>query len=95
MLLTVENAVPLLKVRLGRAFAEKIGVCVLDHSGNGPLAGIHQHPVIIGETAINLLAGQVQRGELGFEDHPRVTMVEGGWHSGEKLRRPVSARSGG
>jgi LacI family transcriptional regulator len=79
LLLTVENAVPVLKTLLGRSFAEKVGVCLLDHRGSGPFMGIHQHPLIIGETAVDLLAGQVQRGEIGFEKHPRVTMVDGGW----------------
>jgi len=78
-ILTVENAVPILRELLGRAFGTTIGICLLDHSGFDPFPGIHQLQGIIGETAVDILAGQVQRGELGFELHPRVTMVEGHW----------------
>lgn len=94
LLITVGNAVPILRELLGRNFGTKIGVCLLDHSGTGPIAGIHQHPLIIGETAIDLLAGQVQRGELGFEKHPRVTMVDGAWVAGSSVRAQKSALRG-
>jgi LacI family transcriptional regulator len=83
VILTAENAVQVLRVLLGPRFGSRISVCLLDHSGTDALPGIHQHPKIIGETAVELLAGQVQRGEVGFEEHPRVTMVEGRWISGK------------
>lgn len=83
----------MIKELLARNFGTKIGVAVLDHSGSGPIAGIHQHPAIVGETAIDLLAGQVQRGEVGFEEHPRVTMVDGAWMTGTSLRgTPAKSR---
>lgn len=78
-LLTVENAAPLLQRVLAHRTKSSIALCLLDHSGEDPLPGIDQHPAIIGETAVDLLAGQVQRGEIGFGQHPRVTMVEGSW----------------
>ncbi len=83
IILTAENAVHVLGSLLGPRLGTKIKVCLLDHSGTGPWPGVHQHPGIIGETAVDLLAGQVQRGEVGFEEHPRVTMVEGRWFPGE------------
>ncbi len=88
ILVTVENAIPLLKKLLGARFASKTQVCLLDHSGVGPFAGIHQEPLIVGETAIDVLAGMLQRGEFGPQPHPRITMIEGTWVAGEVLRRP-------
>ena len=79
VILTAENAVRVLGTLLGPRFGTTIRVCLLDHSGTGSHCGVHQHPSIIGETAVDLLAGQVQRGEVGFEAHPKVTMVEGRW----------------
>ena len=82
VLLTVENVLPALReISGGRAPAGK-SICLLDHGGIGPMAGIHQHPRIIGETAVDLLAGQVVHGELGLGSFPRVTMVEGVWIEG-------------
>jgi LacI family transcriptional regulator len=86
VLLTVENVVPLLTSVLGASYPEKVGICVLDHSGSGPMAGIHQHPAIIGGTAVELLASQIVHGELGFGRHPCVTMVEGAWIPGRSIR---------
>ena len=83
VILTAENAVKVLGALLGPRFGTKISVCLLDHPGPGTRMGVHQHPRIIGETAVDLLAGQVQRGEVGFEEHPKVTMVEGCWISGK------------
>ena len=78
-ILTAENALPILRTLIGPRFGTEIDVCLLDHSGRGPYAGIDQQPLVIGKSAIDLLASQVQRGELGFEKHPRVTMIEGSW----------------
>ena len=58
------------------------------------MAGIHQHPAIIGGTAVELLAGQIVHGELGFGPHPCVTMVEGAWIPGNSLRPAASVRPG-
>jgi LacI family transcriptional regulator len=80
IILTLQNGLLLLREALPHNFPGKI--CLLDHDGRSPLSGIDQHPVIIGEAAIDLLAGQVQRGEVGFEEHPRVTMIEGAWTTG-------------
>jgi LacI family transcriptional regulator len=86
VLLTVESAAPSLIAALGRSHPKRTGLCVLDHSGAGPWAGIHQHPAIIGGAAVELLAGQIQHGEIGFRPHPRVTMVDGRWLDGPSLR---------
>ncbi len=82
VILTAENSVQVIGALLGPRFGTKIKVCLLDHSGSDARPGVHQHPRIIGETALDLLAGQVQRGEVGFEKNPRVTMVEGRWFAG-------------
>jgi DNA-binding LacI/PurR family transcriptional regulator len=85
VLLTIENVLPALVRTLGPRYPAKTGICLLDHSGIGPMAGVHQHPALIGETAVELLAGQVEHGELGFGSHPRVTMVEGRWIEGTSV----------
>jgi len=86
VLLSVEDVVPSLTRILGRSYPEKTGICVLDHSGAGGMAGIHQLPAIIGGTSVELLAGQIVHGELGFGSHPCVTMVEGVWIAGNSIR---------
>ncbi len=86
VILTAEDSAGLIGSLLGPFFGTSLKICLLDHSGADPRPGVHQHPRIIGETAVDLLAGQVQRGEVGFEQNPRVTMVEGRWFTGEKSK---------
>tara|TARA_R100000027_G_scaffold2734_8_gene2700 strand:- start:21706 stop:22806 length:1101 start_codon:yes stop_codon:yes gene_type:complete len=50
-------------------------------------AGINQRPGDIGAAAMDLLIGQIQRGELGVPAVPLTTMVEGVWVDGPSLRK--------
>ncbi|NOT94949.1 MAG: LacI family DNA-binding transcriptional regulator [Nitrospira sp.] len=94
VILAPGNASDVLCSEIGRLFRSEIEICLLDHSGVGKFAGIHQHPLIIGETATDLLARQVQHGEIGFPPHPLVTMVEGRWLDGATLhKRPLASRA--
>ena len=86
LLLTVEAAVPTLIRVLGSRYPATIGIGVLDHSGVSTHAGIDQHPSIIGEAAVELLAGQIQHGEVGLGRHPRITMIDGTWLAGTSIR---------
>jgi LacI family transcriptional regulator len=41
----------------------------------------------LGAAAVELLTGQLTRGELGLPADPRVVLVEGRWVEGRTLRR--------
>ncbi|HEY3755541.1 MAG TPA: LacI family DNA-binding transcriptional regulator [Opitutaceae bacterium] len=86
VLLTVESVVARLIRLLGSRYPQGTGLCMLDHNGTSEMAGIDQHAALVGAAALDLLAGQLQRAEIGLNPHPRVTMVEGTWVSGNSLR---------
>ncbi len=50
------------------------------------LAGIHQNDRLIGATAVDFLAGMLQRNERGVPDTPIRTLVEGVWKPGSSVR---------
>lgn len=53
------------------------------------IAGVDQRPDKIGAAAIDLVIGQLQRGDRGIPDVPITTMVEGQWMPGPSLTRSV------
>ncbi|WP_269522239.1 LacI family DNA-binding transcriptional regulator [Coraliomargarita parva] len=55
------------------------------NEANGGVAGINQRPDKIGAAAMDMLIGQMQRGERGIPDVPLTTMVEGVWVDGKSL----------
>jgi hypothetical protein len=50
------------------------------------IAGLDQLPDQIGATAVDLVIGQLQRGERGVPTMASTTMVEGIWRPGESVR---------
>ncbi|MDF3056965.1 MAG: LacI family transcriptional regulator [Rariglobus sp.] len=54
-------------------------------------AGIHQNDRLIGATAVDFLAGMLQRNERGIPATPIRTLVEGVWKSGTSVRDTTSA----
>ncbi len=51
------------------------------------IAGIDQRPEHIGAAAMDMLIGQIQRGERGVPDVPLTTMVEGVWVDGGSIQK--------
>jgi LacI family transcriptional regulator len=58
----------------------------LDSSLDKGQAGIWQSMDSIGSTAVEFLTAQMQRGERGVPDQPKLTMVEGKWRNGTSIR---------
>jgi LacI family transcriptional regulator len=50
------------------------------------LAGIDQNANLVGEAAVDLLIGQLQRNERGLPDYPKTTLVGGTWVDGASVR---------
>lgn len=71
---------------------EDTGVRVPEDVGVVPLeafpghAYLDQKPGMVGAAAIDLIIGQMQRGETGLPADPRVVMVEGAWVDGPSVR---------
>ncbi len=53
--------------------------------GHPEIAGIDQRGGSIGAAAIDMLIGQIQRGERGLPEVPLTTMVEGAWVDGASV----------
>jgi DNA-binding LacI/PurR family transcriptional regulator len=88
--------------RLCREFSNRLDLPVPGPVGfvsantvpEGDFAGINECPAEIGSTAIDLLAGMVQRGVRGIPTTPTTTQVAGHWLDGPSCsrRRKVSRR---
>ncbi|HEY0945083.1 MAG TPA: LacI family DNA-binding transcriptional regulator [Opitutaceae bacterium] len=77
---------------------EDVGLVHLNIDSKDPwMAGIDQNDWLIGATAVDFLAGMLQRNERGIPGTPIRTLVEGVWKPGPSVRdaiRPVTAGSG-
>lgn len=56
------------------------------HSGEPDIAGVYQNDRLIGATAIDVLAGMLQRNERGLPQNIVYTLVDGSWHPGASVR---------
>lgn len=64
-----------------------IGVTNLSaHSGEPDIAGICQNDRLVGATAIDVLAGMLQRNECGLPRTIVYTLVDGAWQPGASVR---------
>lgn len=68
--------------------AEKTGFATLDIDLSDPLrpSGIRQDNERIGAAVVDMIATQIQRGERGLSNRPRVLMFEGEWVAGATTR---------
>lgn len=72
---------------------EDVGLANLNVDPKDPWqAGIYQNDRLIGATAVDFLAGMVQRNERGVPDIPIRTLVEGVWKSGDSVRETAPSR---
>lgn len=70
----------------------ELGVAVVSVLGGdggdgrgGVLAGIDEGSTEIGRTSVQMLAGMVERGEMGVPEVPRCLLVKGVWREGESV----------
>lgn len=70
----------------------QVGYATLDLGDRvGKIAGMQQDNTSIGMAAMDMLAGQLFRSEIGMPISPKVTLVEGTWMDGPTAnRRPES-----
>jgi LacI family transcriptional regulator len=87
------NHVYTLLTELGFSIPRRIGFASLAASaGDGPnLSGVDERPEMVGKSAIDFLAAQLQRGEFGIPPVRQFVLVEGGWIPGKTVRRIASA----
>jgi LacI family transcriptional regulator len=79
---------------LARRIPEDIGLAHLNVDATDPfLAGIHQNDRLIGATAVDFLAGMLQRNERGIPVTPIRTLVEGVWKPGPSVRARAPQRA--
>ena len=50
-------------------------------------SGMDENSEFVGETAVNVLVGMIQRGESGIPSIPVSTLIQGSWSEGTTLRR--------
>jgi DNA-binding LacI/PurR family transcriptional regulator len=79
ILTTEKRQISTLLSALGPARLGQSPVFLLNHPRDFAGGGVDQHPEVVGKIALELLAGQIQRGERGYVEHPTVMMVEGSW----------------
>lgn len=83
--------------KLGLRIPEDVGIAHLNADPNETwLAGISQNDRLIGATAVDFLAGMLQRNERGVPATPIRTLVEGEWKPGLSVRSvaaPAPARA--
>ena len=66
----------------------RVGFISATKAGWSIFAGIEEQPGEIGVTAIEQVAGMIQRGEKGVPEVPKVTMIDGRWIDGRSARKP-------
>ena len=67
-----------------------IGHACVNRPAQTHVAGIEEDHEMIGATTIELLIAQMQRNEYGLPHRPRLTLINGEWHEGTTLRRPLA-----
>jgi len=66
---------------------EKVGLVSLIRTSEYPyLAGMDPNFERVAASAIDHIAGQLQRNEYGLPEHPKVTLIRGTWRDGPTVR---------
>lgn len=87
VVITVNRYLRLWVRELGLGVPEDIGIAHLNADPADPWhAGIHQNDTLVGATAVDFLAGMLQRNERGIPATPIRTLVEGVWKPGPSVR---------
>lgn len=75
----------------GLRVPEQIGVATLDcKGGDKTISGVYQHPEVTGMTAVDIIAGLIQRNDLGLQEHPTEILTRGMWIDGTTTRAQSS-----
>ncbi len=85
------NAVSKSLKDLGDQIPKALGFASLDVEGNFHLSGINQNNFHIGQKAVDVLVGMLQRGERGIPAIPHRLLVESTWNPGTTLRKFATA----
>jgi DNA-binding LacI/PurR family transcriptional regulator len=78
--------------QLGLRVPGPVAFASANKAGRSIFAGIDERPEEIGATAIEQLAGMIQRGERGVPAVPKVVMVDGRWIQGRSVRAKMRER---
>jgi LacI family transcriptional regulator len=71
----------------GRKIPEDIGVIQLEWRSSRPdIAGMHQHNLITGEAAVDMVVSQIHNNEPGVQEFPRATLIGATWMEGPTVR---------
>lgn len=71
----------------GRKIPEDIGVIQLEWRASRPeIAGMHQHNLITGEAAVDMVVSQIHNNEPGVQEFPRATLIGATWMEGPTVR---------
>jgi LacI family transcriptional regulator len=79
----------------GRRVPDDIGVIQLEWRSSRPdVAGMHQHNLVAGEAAVDMVVSQIHNNEAGVQEFPRATLVGATWVDGSTVRRRDAAAGG-
>ncbi|CAM2949572.1 LacI family DNA-binding transcriptional regulator [Rariglobus hedericola] len=94
VVVAVDRAVrPWIEKTLKLRIPHDVGLANLNVDPKDPwLAGIYQNDRLIGATAVDFLAGMLQRNERGVPATPIRTLVEGEWKLGPSVRDATADR---
>jgi LacI family transcriptional regulator len=83
VVLTLYNSVLGWRKAAGRRFPDDIGVIQLEWRASRPeIAGMNQHNLVAGETAVDMVVGQIHNNESGVQEFPRATLIGATWVDG-------------
>jgi len=76
------------------AYSQKLGIVLMGCGAvrDRSFTVVDENPFRIGESAVDRLAGQLQRNEPGIPDNPETTLIKGTWIDGQtiKPRQPTA-----
>jgi len=74
----------------GRKVPDDIGVIQLEWRASRPdIAGMHQHNLVAGEAAVDMVVSQIHNNEAGVREFPRATLIGATWVEGKTVRAVV------
>jgi LacI family transcriptional regulator len=87
VILTLYNRIRQWVEQTGRTVPADMGLVQLEWRSKEPeWAGMDQHNDIVGEAAVDMLIGLIQRGEWSLPDFPRATLIGSSWQNGATLK---------
>jgi len=71
----------------GKRIPEDVGVIQLEWRSSRPdIAGMHQHNLVTGEAAVDMVVSQIHNNEPGVQEFPRATLIGASWVDGASVR---------